>query len=228
MRFFLFGSWWHLQFVPTVLKFPMTSLGVGSVFIFSGPNLESNVCQLLENFLEYFMHNSCPFFSVLYFSVSPDPIFSRIFPLLSLLGRTFNFLILSLPPYRSLHFLLGFVCSLQFLSSFPSIQFFISAIMVLLPSAHFYSLRAPFYGILFLLNRSNMFPYPLEDINNISSFVLFFHLSPCTVCLHMLLFSCSLLCGFWLPHWRPPPSGSPLVLTAEGSCGLEHRAGTGI
>lgn len=173
------------------------------------------------------MGNSCPFFSVLYFNVSPDSIFPPIFPLLSLLGRTFHFLILSLPPYHSLRFLLGSVCSLQFLSSFPSIQCFISAIMVLLPSAHFYSLRAPFYGILFLLNRSNMFPYPLEDINNISSFVLFLPARSVSS-LHTLLFSCSLLCGFWPPHWRPPPSGSPLVLTAEGSCGLEHRAGTGI
>lgn len=141
------------------------------------------------------------------FSISESPILPSFPPFSHYLASWADPLIfLSLLCRLIFPYIFALLCLLSsILSSFPSIQFFISAIMILLPRAHFYSLRVPFYSILFLFNRSNMFSYPLEDINNILSFVLFFNFSPCTGCFHTLLF-CSLLFCFCLPHQRHPPS----------------------
>lgn len=114
------------------------------------------ISVIFENFLEYLIDSSPPIFSILSFSISHFSIIKS--PILNLYLSYLFFAIVSFP----------LLCLLfSILSFFPSIQyFFISAFMSLLPSAHFYSLKVPFYSIVFLFNGNNIFSYPLEDINN--------------------------------------------------------------
>ena len=117
---------------------------------------------------------------------------------------------LSFVCYRIFPYLFALISSLSStLSPFPSFQFFfISAIMILLPSPHFYSLKVPFYSILFLFNGSNMFSAPSEDINNV--LVCFSVCFQCSRFPHDAFSLCNLLSVSHLGGF-PGMSSEPLV-----------------
>lgn len=135
-------QWWSLGWINF---YP-------SRWTFSSFNLEYNVYQFEENFLEY---------SFLFFFILSASLFILLF---NLLDWTPGFLISSLLSY---HFALLCLPFHILSSSLLFSRFLISATKILLESAHFYSLNVPFYSILFLFNGSNVFSYPLKDINNV-------------------------------------------------------------